>query len=708
MLAALTIAPWVAYFVPYFDPLRNTSIAATRLFVDLQSIFLGLLILAAVYILHCAMRKAKTADLSIATATTRLDSVQDRAKFGSWELDLTNREISWSRQMFHLMNRDPELGPPSMTDLKEIVHPDDLSRSRDTLLGSREAVSQTGIHFRTNPAHGPVRHLHSTVDFIEENNGEAGRVFGTTFDLTERVAAERALRESHDRYDLITEHAEIGIFDRDITTDKTYYSAVWKKQLGYAGDEISDRYEEWADRLHPDDRERTLQAGEEFFNDSNNGYAIEFRLRHRDGSYRWISAKAGLVRDDEGVPLRMLGVHLDITERKQADEERSRLRAQTQHAQKLESLGLLAGGVAHDFNNNLTVILANAEMTRCDLDEDSPYRERMSEIVDASQRAAELCNQLLLYSGRYRSQKTLVRCQDLVREMAPILRVATSRNVNIIFDLDHDAPPIQADPTQLRQVIMNLVVNASEAIGDASGTVTLLVGRQHVQDIASSRPQVDSNLRPGEYAYIEVADDGCGMDERIQSRVFEPFFTTKFENRGLGMPAVLGIVRSHDGAMALRSRPGEGSMVRVLFPSASTLSTASETPEDDWSAAGSILLVDDEELMLKLEEGILQNFGFKVYSALNGRDAVASFQDHKDDVVCVLLDLNMPEMSGQQVLEKLRSIDPKVRTLVVSGFSLSEFDNAILRGKRTEYIQKPFRTEDLKEKIRSLLHDAEV
>jgi PAS domain S-box-containing protein len=401
-------------------------------------------------------------------------------------------------------------------------------------------------------------------------------------------------------------------------------------------------------------------------------------------------------------------VFSDVTPRKKAEEERERLQAQIQHAQKLESLGVLAGGIAHDFNNLLVSILGNADLALLDLPPGSPSRRRIEDLRDTAIRASELSNQMLAYSGKGRFVVEPLSLNKVVDEMGHLLRVSIPKNVVVKFDFHPNLPAVEVDATQIRQVVMNLITNASEAVGKRSGVVTISTGITEVDQNYLAGTYVDDDLVPGYYAYLEVSDTGQGMDAETRARIFDPFFTTKFTGRGLGLSAVLGIVRGHRGAIKVYSEAGRGSSVKVLLPCLSEPAKAEGKPaEEPRSAAmemgGLVLVVDDEESVRSVTKMMLERKGFTVLTAEDGRVGVDVFREHAGEVRAVILDMTMPHLNGEQAFGEMRRINPEVPVVLASGYNEQDATSRFAGKGLAGFIQKPFRMKDLLEKLRQAL-----
>ena len=396
----------------------------------------------------------------------------------------------------------------------------------------------------------------------------------------------------------------------------------------------------------------------------------------------------------------------DASEEKRLEQEKRRIEEQMLHVQKLESLGVLAGGIAHDFNNILMAVLGNADLALTRLPPASAARENVLRIEQAARQAAELARQMLAYSGKGRFVVETLDINDVIAEMTHMLDVSVSKKAILRYNLARNLPAIEADATQLRQVIMNLVINASEAIGEQSGLITISTGAMECDRAYLSETWIDEGLSEGLYVFLEIADTGCGMERATVSKIFEPFFTTKFTGRGLGMAAVLGIVRGHKGAIKLYSECGKGTDFKILLPAAGrafTRQTEAAPHTETWQTTGTVLLVDDEGTIRELGTEMLQELGFDVLTAGNGREALEIFNPKKDEIACVILDLTMPRMDGEETFRELRRIKPDVRVVLSSGYNEQEVTQKFIGKGLAGFIQKPYRMAELGRKLREVI-----
>jgi signal transduction histidine kinase len=390
----------------------------------------------------------------------------------------------------------------------------------------------------------------------------------------------------------------------------------------------------------------------------------------------------------------------------QSRRERKTLEEQMRQSQRLESLGLLAGGVAHDFNNLLTGILGNASLALEILNPPEPARSMLESIVQASERAADLTRQLLAYAGKGRFYVRSVNVAAVVREISELMRTSIPRTVKFVLELDEHLPPVEADSTQLQQLVMNLVLNGGEAIGDRTGTLRVVTRLEHLEP-GSALTTNGAGLKPGPYICIEVQDTGCGMDDDTLAQIFDPFFSTKFFGRGLGLAAAMGITRGHNGHIEVKSSPGQGSTFRVWLPLAAAPAEAEHKDvhrgAEDLSGWGTVLIIDDEEVVRSTAKAVLERYGYTVHDAVDGRDGLELFQRIQDRVSLILLDLTMPEMSGEETFDQLKSIRPDVPIILTSGYDESEATRRFEGKGVGGFLKKPYTADTLARKIKASL-----
>ncbi|MES2572677.1 MAG: response regulator, partial [Verrucomicrobiota bacterium] len=389
-------------------------------------------------------------------------------------------------------------------------------------------------------------------------------------------------------------------------------------------------------------------------------------------------------------------------ERHRTEVERKAFTEKMQQIQKLESLGVLAGGIAHDFNNLLTVIMGNNEMAGDLIAPGHPAHPFLRELEKATLRAAGLTNQMLAYSGKGAFTLTPVDLNALTREMATLLHASISKKAVLKFEFEEALPAIEGDPSQLSQVILNLITNASEAIEPGTGTITLRTGLMSVDEPFLSNTALPDPLPTGRYLFLEVSDTGTGMNEETRARIFEPFFTTKFTGRGLGLSATLGIIRGHKGSIRVWSEPGKGTRFTLIFPPCGEREKGDKTgpvsarpPE----ANATVLVVDDEDLVRGVVRRLLQQEGFNTLEACNGQEAIETVAREGAGLDAIVLDLMMPVMGGEEAFQEIRRLHPGLPILVVSGFAGNALAARFETKAATVFLQKPFTGNDLTEAL---------
>ncbi len=523
----------------------------------------------------------------------------------------------------------------------------------------------------------------------------------------ERAATEAALRESDRRFrDLVA--SMDGIFwEGDAVTFRiTSVSSNAVRLLGYPTEAwLGATF--WSDHIHPEDRERAVAFCREHTSRLLD-HEFEYRFFTADGRVVWLREMVKVIAEDNR-PRWFRGLMLDITENKQAEAQRAALERQLLETAKLESLGVLAGGIAHDFNNLLTGILGNASIAELDFPATSPNRGCLEEIKRSALRAADICKQMLAYAGQGRLVVSRFPLARIVEDSSHLLRISIGKSVVLRLDLDPGDSLIEGDASQIRQVVVKLVTNASEAIGARSGNVTVRTGTADIDRAFLDGAKLAPNLAEGRYVFLEVADDGAGMAPEIQARIFDPFFTTKFAGRGLGLAAVLGIVRAHGGAVHVTSLPGRGSVFRLIFPlvaGAADPVPPAAAPAPAWRGTGQILVVDDEESVRDTAAIALRRLGFTVDVAADGRAAVECFAADPARFTAVLMDLTMPHLDGEQAFLRMREIRPDIRVILMSGFNQQDAV-ARFRGKGlSHFLQKPFQYSDLVSALHAVLEPA--
>ena len=531
-----------------------------------------------------------------------------------------------------------------------------------------------------------------------------GRKFfcGMAMDVTARKVAEEELRNSELRFRSVWQNSADGmrLTDKDghiVAVNQTFCKLVGMKEQEMIGHPLTVTY-------HRQDGSMVDRYRERFHTRKIDTH-LERRVTFRNGNTVDLEVGNSIV-ELEREPTLLLSIFRDISERKNHERQSLALERKLLDGQKLESLGVLAGGIAHDFNNLLTGILGNAGLSLMQVSDVSPVRPYLINIEKICLQAADLCKQMLAYSGRGRFVVQKLNLNTVVEEMTQLLRISIAKKVILKFDLAQNLPAIEADSAQIRQVLMNLIINASEAIGDRSGVISIRTGVMRADRQYLGETYLAPDLPEGDYVYIEVADSGCGMNAETKAKIFDPFFTTKFTGRGLGLAAVLGIVRGHKGSLKVYSEVGRGSTFKFLLPCATGPQEAAQQQTQmpgDWRGQGIVLVIDDEESVRTVTARMLELFGFTVLLTADGREGVEVFRAQQEKINCVLLDMTMPHLNGDEAFREIRRMRPEVPVLLISGYNEQDLASRFIGKGLDGFLQKPFKPEELREKLRGIL-----
>lgn len=592
---------------------------------------------------------------------------------------------------------------PSRGWLQRYIPPDEQPR---VIAAIGEAIRTRTIfelEHRVVRADGTVGWAFSRAIPVQDASGQIVEWFGAASDITERKRAEEALRLASEQRRLALEGARMGAWEYWLDTEQFLLDPHAVEIWGVQPQEKAS-YDEVMARIHPEDRAGVELALKQAFAGANGGaYHREYRIVREGGPVTWVASHANVFSEGEGDQrrsARAVGVTMEITDRVLAEERLKR-------TQKLESIGLLAAGVAHDFNNLLTVIMASATSAI----RECPSCLHVQAVLGASQQAAHLTEQLLAYAGKGQVAAKVFDLTDLISREKALLSASVSKRVSLSFNLSNDLPPIEADPGQIAQILMNLVINASEAmppktdgrieIATSSCGVTPEIAREHA---------LSFDVQTGLHVCLEVKDNGIGMEEQTVSRIFDPFFSTKFTGRGLGLAALHGIVRSSKGFIDVHSHPGQGSTFRIFLPASGKKRTADAPPERKSIASHAqiirsapILVVDDEEMVRKLACLVLRKRGYEVLEAADGKDALRVLEESATLPSVVLLDLAMPVMGGDELVPILEKKYPALKVIVSSGFPEDYTRRGCTSPIIVGFLQKPYTAAVLEEKIGEVL-----
>jgi two-component system, cell cycle sensor histidine kinase and response regulator CckA len=624
------------------------------------------------------------------------EEAMDFAGIGLYRYLLDGTLIFMNRQTLRVLELEEDYPDPAELSGRNVA---ELIDYLETPGSFRAAVLEHGsvrnreYHLRT--LRGNTKWVLHNSYVVEDMATGQQAIQAIALDITEQRRTREALRRSEDKTHAILRAIPDMMFR--LAADGTFreFFAVEAEDLyvdpeTIVGKNIAD--------LIPHVADRTLEViGEALA--TGETQLFEYSLDMPVGERHFEARHVPLGVDET------LAIIRDVTEQVAARRERKALEERMQLTQKLESLGVLAGGIAHDFNNLLTGIMGNAGLAIREIDEDHPIQARLHDIDKAAQHAAELTAELLAYSGK---AAFVVEPQDLsalVGEMGHLLRTAVSKKVQLRLELPDELPLFEGDATQIRQVIMNLITNASDALGDLVGVIRIETGSFYADDAYLTHCMANVGVPSGDYVYVEVADTGCGMNSETLSHIFEPFFTTKFTGRGLGLAAVVGIVRGHGGTLRIDTHRGAGTSFRVLLPITDRPALTATEDSNDSEVLGSatVLVVDDEEAVRQAVTSILDSAGYLVLLASNGLEALELFQDAGEHIALVLLDMTMPVMDGEEPLLALRTVDPDVRVLLTSGYMEAETLGRFGDVGQVDFIQKPYQPASLMQKVARVL-----
>ncbi len=508
----------------------------------------------------------------------------------------------------------------------------------------------------------------------------------------------------------ILQHSREVLFGFDLRRQKfDYLSPACLSLTGYTVEEIEAMgIRDLIQRIHPEDLDKMTRLIEQLQLQSTEREwlgLVDYSFLHRDGQYRSFSDYVHVVYDEEGRAVYLSGSAHDVTQTARLEDSLRILEKKFQSSQKMAGLGLLASGIAHDFNNLMTVVLGNAELVL--LECGGSDGGVLDEIKKASLRAAELATQMLVYTGKTTLTASSTNLSLVVKEMGSLLDVSISKKVSIQYCLAENVPLILGDVSQLRQVAMNLITNASEAIGDRSGVIAISIHEVELKEGVLERTFPLGGLPAGRYVRLEVSDTGDGMKEETMQKIFDPLFTTKITGRGLGLASVLNAVQSHNGAIAVKSELGHGTVFSVYFPvevqARELVAEAVQMTDGEWRGYGTALVADDEEAIRDITKALLVRLGFRVISATNGVETLDLYTEHAGDISLLLMDLNMPRLNGVEAVLRIRHINPKIPVLFMSGYPREQVMERFGQQPYTDFISKPFQSSELLAGIRNVM-----
>lgn len=644
----------------------------------------------------------KQAEEALKSSLSLLNASLESTADGILIVDRKGRIVRWNRKFAELWKM-PEEALSSLDDhqainyiLTQLVNPEQFVSSVRKLYERPEESSVDQIEFLD----GRVFERYSQPQRIEDQ--VVGRVWSFR-DVTKRTRAEAALRESEEKYRAIAETSQEWIWQVDMEGIHTYVNPAAEKILGYSLEELLGK--KASIYIHPEDQQKVEEILPSCLTNRKGWNHLVLRWLHKDGSIRWLESNAVVMSDAQGELIGFQGADRDITEQIRGQAEKEQLEAVNRQLQKSQSLGRMAGAIAHHFNNQLQAVTGNLEMAKAELTLAGGPMEFLTNAMEAALRAAEISGLMLTYLGQTIGKRGPLDLSQVCRHCMPMLKVAMPKNITLVSDFPSPGPTVRGNTNQIKQVLTHLFTNAWEASVNAPAEIRLAVRTALPSEITAVRQYPISWQRKyASYACLEVADTGCGIDVEDIDNLFDPFFSRKFTGRGMGLPVVLGIVQSHGGVVTVESEPGKGSLFRVYFPITEEevphrLETKAVIPGDNLPAAsswsGTVLLVDDEDMVRTISSVLLKNLGFTVVEARDGLEAVEAFRHRADEIRFVLCDLTMPRMDGWQTIEALRQIMPGIPVVLASGYD----ENRVMSGKHDHqpqaFLNKPYQLKEL-------------
>ena len=624
-------------------------------------------------------------------------NAQRLAQVGSSEVDVRSGTVYWSDEMFRIVGLRSD-AQPGVSSFLTHIHPGDreiVLEARDTAASSTAPVQ---VHFRIVRPDGDMRFVRSVVEAIKDERGLPVRFRVATQDITEQVSATQRLRDNEKRLSNAERIAHVGNWRWDVENKRVYWSAELRRILGYPRHAAAS-YENFIQLVVPGDRDRVAQWATDHLAGKGES-SLEFQIARPDGEQRMVTCAIEVILDDRGLLAHVSGTCQDVTDVRRAQ-------AEAFARQNLESLGTLASGIAHDFNNILGGVLAQAELAAVELADGSDPRQELKEIRDAAIRGSEVVRQLMIYAGKESDVVEPVDVSRTVQEMLGLFKASVSKHATLVTDLRDDLPAVNARAAQIRQILMNLVVNASDALKDRDGVIRVITERVTVdRDILTAWPE---ELAQGDYVQLEVSDTGSGISPQTRARMFDPFFSTKSAGRGLGLAVVHGVVRSLQGAIRVSSELGKGSTFQILLPSASEPAcrasdqdgTVNKAPHP--SPGSTVLIVEDEASLRLAVSKILSKSGFTVFEAGDGSKAVELLRSRAAEIDLLFLDMTIPGTPSHEVMAEAIQARPDMKVILTSAYSEEMVKETLADPQVDGFVRKPFRLSTVEGAVRNAL-----
>lgn len=638
----------------------------------------------------------KQVEEALRQSEERFRLVTELATDGIWDWYIGSNEEYLSPRLKEMLGYSDDELPNLEHTWEQLIHPDDLPIAQEAYNNHMAHGQPFSYIARYLHKDGSIVWVQCRGEALKDSKGQYYRMVGTHTNVTGLKQVEESLRRSEERVLLALQGAADGIWDYDLSTETIYRSPFMMQWLGYGDEGMAPTVQSWLDLVHPDDLDQVIQAWKAHLGGQTEQYVSEHRLRTASGEYMWVLDSGKVVeRDAAGKPLRVAGTHKDVTERR-------RFQERLLQEQKEQSITALAGGIAHDFNNILTGVLGTASLLAEALPQNDPAVELCNIIVRAAQRMADLTSKLQAFArgGSYKLQ--VVDVVQALLETLALVRASIPPQVELQTELPDEVWPVLADPGQLDQVLINLIVNAREAIGDRPGTIRIQLRNSEFglpwQDLAGQK------VPAGKYVGVIVRDSGCGIAPEQLKQLFEPYFSTKGRGRGLGLAAVSGILKQHGGAITVQSTAGKGSIFAVYLPRAeAAVEHPAAAGEEQFSGKGRVLLMDDDDEVLDVIGAMLRQLGYEVLVARSVEQCLERLGQESETLALAVFDLRLRQLDALQLLGMLRDKCPKLPVLLCSGFSQDLALGSSNMDPYTRYLQKPFDLLQLGRCVRELL-----
>ncbi len=638
----------------------------------------------------------KKSEEALRNSERHLANAQRLAHIGSWELDLLTNELKWSREVFNIFEIDPQRIDATYEIFLEAVHPDDREMVNTAYWESVKNHEPYQIEHRLLMPDGRVKYVLELCENYYDAQGKPLRSLGTVQDITDRINAENKIRYNEARLAESQEIARLGSWDFNIKTGEAIWSKEFYKLLGYTPGEVEASPANFFDRVHKDDLEYVKHELERPFKERDRDYQAEFRIVLPDNSIRIVSEQGKMIYDEKGEPWRYVGTTQDVTERRAQEEKLRRI-------QRMDALGKLTGGIAHDYNNLLGIISGYAELLGNEIDEDSRLGRYVRDIKKAVERGTRLTGKLLAFSKSKTFDTQVLSINTVLQEQQLILEKTLTARIRLEYRLTQEVWPVELDRSELEDAILNLCINAKHAMRD-SGVFTIQTRNKHVDDKLAK----ELGLSTGDYVELDFSDTGIGMDNLTRERIFEPFFTTKGDSgTGLGLSQVYGFVKRSEGAIMVYSEPGQGSRFVLYFPKSRSkpeaMSSSIDAQAKTLQGHETILVVDDEQSMVVLLSDVLTGQGYHVLSASNGLEALELLDKQDKPVDLLISDVIMPEMDGYQLAAQVSKRYPDMKIQMVSGFADDRHAELEDETLHQNILYKPYSIDTLLARVRLLL-----